>query len=92
MGSKRMNILGHTYTVTKVDHLDGLMGRHRLTTSEIEISDKLTPAQEQSTLIHEVLEAINVMMELELTHQQICTLEASLFQVISSNNVSIPKL
>lgn len=92
MSVSYMNILGHTYTVRKVDHLDGLMGRHRLTTCEIEISDKLTPSQEESTLIHEVLEAINGIMELELTHPQISALEACLYQVISSNHISIPKL
>jgi hypothetical protein len=43
--------------------------------------------QQESTLIHEILEAINFSNDLRLEHQVISVLEASLYQVLKDNNL-----
>mgnify|MGYP001306725833 CR=1 FL=1 len=43
----------------------------------------------KSTLLHEILEALNIMYELNLPHQTISILEAGIFQVLRDNNLSL---
>jgi len=46
----------------------------------------LKQEQKESTLLHEIIEAINSANDLGLTHQTIQTLEASLYQVLKDND------
>ena len=43
------------------------------------------PAHSGSVLLHEIIEAINYRLELDLTHEKISQLEAGLIQVIRDN-------
>ena len=48
--------------------------------------------QQQSTLIHEVIEAINSHLDLGLSHQQISALEIGVYSFIRDNGVDITLL
>lgn len=41
--------------------------------------------RQASTLIHEIIEAINMLMELELKHRQITSLELGLYSAMKEN-------
>jgi len=49
------------------------------------IDDKVSLGEQQSTLVHEHIEAINEMMKVKLTHDQIEQLEVGLMQLIRDN-------
>lgn len=42
---------------------------------------------QESTLLHEILEAIDHMYELEMPHRVVCVLEETLYQVIRDNKL-----
>ena len=42
---------------------------------------------QETTLIHEIIEAINSINDLQLSHQTISTLETNLFQVLRDNDL-----
>ncbi len=46
---------------------------------KIYIDPALCPAQQKVTLVHEVIEAINHLYDMDLEHHKICLLEAALF-------------
>jgi hypothetical protein len=50
---------------------------------EIRLKDSLPPKEEIETLLHEVVEAINTLYDLELTHQTITTLGMGLLQALA---------
>lgn len=86
-----MNILGYPYDVELVHDLEP-MGRVRVSTLHIEISDKICGTQRASTMLHEVLEALNAHLELGLSHAAIMGLESGLFQVFDANGVDLTPL
>lgn len=51
----------------------------------VKICKELPADTQASTLLHEILEIINNDFELRLEHQQISTLEASLYGVLRNN-------
>lgn len=51
----------------------------------IEIDKSLPEQLKESVLLHEILEQINYIYELELDHKTITTLEAALYQVFKDN-------
>lgn len=51
----------------------------------IYVSPRLDKAAATSTLFHECLEAIGVLYNLELTENQVCTLEMALQAVFKEN-------
>lgn len=90
-----MRILGYNYTVEMSDDrrkVAGNLGTCDLENQAIYLSKKNSVSGIQSTLIHEIIEALNFHMELKLRHHQISSLEAGLFQVLSDNGVDLEKL
>ena len=53
-------------------------GFYRHERSEIQISQNLSNAQKYATFIHEVIEAMNMIYDIDLKHHQICLLETAL--------------
>ncbi|NPV54522.1 MAG: hypothetical protein HPY71_13570 [Firmicutes bacterium] len=51
------------------------------------IDKDLKPAAKMSVLLHEILEAINYMNQLNLEHRTIMTLEHDLYQVLHDNQL-----
>ena len=55
--------------------------------TKIWINTEYNKSQQESTLIHEIIEAINSSNDLKLYHLQISVLETSLYQVLKDNNL-----
>lgn len=89
-----MKILGYPYTVQFVgaDSMDGAMGRFYARQQRIEIASNMAPDGQLSTMLHEVLEALNYHLALNLPHAKIMALEAGLYQVLSENGVDLGPL
>jgi len=89
-----MKILGYHYTIVEdgdTDHI-GAFGRNHPRTLTIQIAKGLTPQQRESTVLHEIIEALNYALGLKLEHQAIMSLEAGLYQVLIDHGVCLAPL
>jgi len=79
-----IKIGGHHFTV---DYVDGLAdsGSTDTALNKILINKNLVQSNQESTILHEILEAINSIYDLNLPHQTIQTLEAALYQIYKDN-------
>ena len=89
-----MKILGYSYQVQRSGHSDdlGASGRCHQLKQTIQIASNLTKEGAQSTLLHEILEALNYHLQLELGEGVIMSLESGLFQVLADNGVDLSPL
>lgn len=89
-----MNILGYAYIVNGDQSFRelGCMGDSDYMHLVIRIAKDLPRQQQISTMIHEVLECIKSHNEIELSHSDLCTIEADLFQVFSDAGVDLSPL
>lgn len=84
----KLKILGHEYTVKLVDlNETDKFGSMNPNTNTIRINRNKAPSQQESTLLHEIIEALNCNLELGLDHKQITGLEAGLYQVLKDNRM-----
>lgn len=86
---KKIRILGFDYTISVEKNTEAVEGRMGLTDFErqiIYINEELTPEMQVSTLLHEILEALNFHFELGLKHKQISCIEAGFFSTLSDND------
>lgn len=88
---KEIKIGGLVYKVEQKnlrrDEVEDNSGYCRVNGEYIAINSELTDNVKESTLLHEILEAINFNHQLELTHSTIMTLEATLYQVLKDNKL-----
>lgn len=90
-----INILGHKYTLTfndKLHHERNSYGTYCGSSMEIAIDPSYSESRKTSTIIHELIEAINHELEVGLEHKQITLLESGLFQILTSNPKLIEEL
>ena len=89
-----MKILGYNYTIIENGDSNtiGALGRFHEKSQEIQLASDLCDEQKLSTLIHEVLEAINYHLELDLQHRVITGLEVALYQFLTDNGVDLTSL
>jgi hypothetical protein len=83
-----IKILGHLMEVVFDEKLSikrGVNGECCCNTGHLRISAQAQFSQQQDTLIHEILEAINYNLELKLEHHQICSIACVLHQVLMDN-------
>ena len=85
-----MKILGYTYQVEIVD--SDAMGRFQARRQRLQIASDLAGDGKLSTLLHEIIEAINYHLGLNLPHRTIMALEAGLYQVLADNGVDLSPL
>jgi hypothetical protein len=69
-----------------------LMGRHDANALRITICTGMDKQHQESTLIHEVLEAINWQLQIKLEEQQIICLEVGLYNVLQNTGVDLGPL
>jgi hypothetical protein len=84
----KVKIGGYDYKVILDANLSrnkGFQGTQCANSLEIEIDSGLPIQNQESTLIHEIFEAINYHYELKLEHNIISTLESALYQVVKDN-------
>lgn len=88
---KQIKIGSHYYKVLLKNISDkessNYSGYCKPTDNIIVVNDTLPKSQQDSTLLHEIIEAINFAYELKLEHSQIMTLETSLYQVLHDNKL-----
>ena len=87
----KIKILGYDYEVIfrnrgNDDGSDNA-GTHSSRSQKIWIDSDQSQQQQESTFLHEILEALNYALQLEITHKGICSLEAGLYQVLKDNNL-----
>lgn len=88
---KQLNILGKHYSVAFVDDLPGCIGAcdHGKLTIAIERRPKDVML---TTMVHEILEAINNDQDLGLRHDIINLLELGIFDTLTRNGVDLEPL
>jgi hypothetical protein len=89
-----MKILGYEYSVdiSKREDELGYLGLYTGKLLIIEIAKEMNIQQTQSTVIHEIIEAINFHLRLSLPHQTIAGLETGIFQTLVDNGVDLSPL
>ena len=86
-----MKILGFNYHVVGSSDSQYL-GLHSADTLTIKIDSGAPKERQLETIVHEIIEAINVHTQLKLRHNQITTVSSILFQVLSDNGVNLSPL
>jgi hypothetical protein len=88
-----VKILGYDYELRWLDEdLNGESGTCRGCTQVIGISGRDHPQQRISTMLHEIIEAINYQLNLGLAHTQITAIETGMFSALTSNGVDLTPL
>ena len=89
-----MKILGYTYTLVADGDNErmGAFGRQHTKSQTLQIATDLCAEQVVSTVLHEVIEAINYHLQLHLEHPVVMSLEAALYQVLTDNGVDLTPL
>lgn len=87
----KVKIGGHNYAI-KFKNLDrdeqaSNCGYCKPSLNEIVINTEITGQQQASTLLHEIIEVINWLNQLELEHHKIQSIESTLYQVLRDNNL-----
>lgn len=85
----KLRILGIDYTVSFCDsrqHGNNNFGTHTPGLCAIVVDTKRqTRSHQKAVLLHEIIEALNYRLELELDHDKITQLETGLFSVFRDN-------
>jgi len=87
---QKINILGRIYTVILCDPADqgnDNLGTHWLRYTKIYINDQQDEQARESCLIHEIIHAINGILDIGLKEAQTRRLEAGLYQVLKENKL-----
>ena len=86
---KKLKILGYDFEIILKDLLrdsaSNKNGSAFLEEQKIWIDNNQNEEQQKSTFLHEIIEVINMANDLKFTHQQICVLETSLYQILKDN-------
>lgn len=84
----KVKILGYDYSVKLIDlNETEKFGTQDMNTLVIRLNKNKHPSQIKSTLLHEIIEAINCHLSLDLNHNQINALEAGLYQALKDNDI-----
>lgn len=88
-----MKILGYNYKiVVKTDDNMEALGHCKYAQLQININEKQCPQQVESTILHEMMHAINYHLYLGLEERHIMGLEAGLYQSLIDNGVDLSPL
>lgn len=87
----KVRILGHVYEVIKRNREveDGTTAPGTCDNDylKIWIHNRAAMSIQEEIFMHEIIEAINCLMQLQLTHPQISQVSASLYQVLTDNEL-----
>jgi hypothetical protein len=92
---KQLKILGYSYVLDlskKLRDLGGNVGNCDMDNKIMQVANDVDSDMIASTLLHEIIEALNYHLELKLEHRQIMGLEAGLYQALSENGASLDSL
>jgi len=92
---KQVRVLGMDLAV----RTDGLVGRERLAfaeyhpgAGEIVLDDKLAPQKQGMSLVHEVVEAVNAKLDLDLSHPAISSLATGVYAFLRDNPEAVRRI
>lgn len=91
---RKIKILGHSYSIIVHEEEktgNSSLGTHWGVSQKIYLNAKQNKEMIESTLLHEVIEAVNYHLSLKLPHQMIIRLETALYQVLKENPIWITK-
>lgn len=91
----QVKILGYDYRIVEERDHSGASGRAHITDQIIRISPDQHQQQKESTILHEILEALAYHLHLELPsdqHRVIMPLESALYQVLTDAGVDLSPL
>jgi len=89
---KLLKILGYIYTLDaskSIDDMGGNVGFCDLDKKLMRVANDVDKDVRNSTLLHEIIEAINYHLELNLEHHKIMALEVGLHQTLTDNGVDL---
>lgn len=84
----KLRILGHNFDIRydpQHTREQGVSGQCCLAGNWIVIDSTMVKSQQEATFVHEIIEAVNWILGLELPHKTIEQLEAGLYSVIADN-------
>ena len=89
-----MKISGYDYELVEDGNEDmiGAFGRYHARRQILQIAEDLTQQQRESTVLHEILEALSYHFNLSLTNKVIMPLEAGLYQVLTDIGMDLSLL
>jgi hypothetical protein len=89
-----MKIMGYDFKIVSDDIVDdaGAFGRFHGKTQRIQVAVDICEQQKVSTVLHEIIEALNYYNQWELPHHTLMSLEANLYQVLTDNGVDLRPL
>ncbi len=84
---KVLTLFGKPYEVKVVD-LEGHLGLYSRDDLTVTVRSGLKREVLETTLLHEILEAICSELEIKILHEDICRLEIGLYENLRANGVS----
>ena len=77
---------GHVFTVVLDDELPStrVMGECNTGTKKVRLASWMKDTQLEETYIHEIIESISLLHELNIDHSKICTLAVGIHQALTS--------
>lgn len=86
---KKLKVLGHWYSVelTRKKQMNGLCGSFNVGYKLIRITEEMPESITAETLLHEVIELIAAILELDMEHKQVSAMSEVLFQVLRDNDL-----
>jgi hypothetical protein len=87
----KINILGHEYKIILdkdyIEKTGGNPGQCNNFRNEIHVYGGLHESAQHEVLLHEIIEALNYRLELDLEHYKICALGEILNQILIENKI-----
>ena len=90
-----MKILGYIYEIelgSDSSRMGGYYGQCHHGKQVIQIANDLNRQQEDSTILHEIIEALKYHLGIKLEHGHIMAFEAGLYQALTENGVDLSPL
>ena len=87
-----IKIFGHDFVVKMHKEEDSgnvSLGTYMVGRNTILINTRQSDSQMESTLLHEIIEIVNALNELGLTHSQVSALETGLYAVLKDNRMLV---
>ena len=88
----KLNILGYSYVLDvskNLEEMDGNVGYCNFDRKELQVANDVDTDVRRSTIIHEIIEALNYHLGIGLQESQVKQLEVGLHQVLSENGVDL---
>jgi hypothetical protein len=88
-----LKILGYKYVIDYSNSVNDIntFGLFSSLDQKISIGNNLLEDQRASTVLHEVMEALNFHLNLDMEHHALTSLEAGLYTVLKENGVDLSK-